>query len=50
MTDVWICCAVALGVLLVGFVGVMCWPSRIPKGCSVEEILERIQDEQDEEV
>ncbi|NKY86810.1 hypothetical protein [Nocardia veterana] len=50
MTDVWIFCTVAVGVLLVVFVGVLCRPSRIPKGRSVEEIRQRIEDEEDGEV
>lgn len=49
-TDMWVFCAVALGALLAVFVVVWCWPSRIPKGRTVEEIRQRIEDEEDDEL
>ncbi len=48
VTGFWTFCAVTAGVLLVVFLGVWCWPTRIPKGRSVDEICQRIEDEEDD--
>ncbi|WP_156055892.1 hypothetical protein [Nocardia sp. NRRL WC-3656] len=50
MTGVWIFGAVTAGVLLTVLFGVWCWPSCIPKGRSVDEIRQRIEDEENDEL
>lgn len=44
--DAWIFCAVAAGALVVTFVGAWCWPFRISKGRSVDEVRQHIEDEE----
>lgn len=46
MIDAWIFCAVAAGALVVTFVGAWCWPFRISKGRSVDEVRQHIEDEE----
>ncbi|WP_157126009.1 hypothetical protein [Nocardia mikamii] len=48
MSDIWVFGATALGALVIVSVTVWCWPARIPKGRSVDEIRRRIEDEDDE--
>ena len=38
-----------LGVLAIVVAALWCWPSRIPKGRSVAEIRQRVEDEEDSE-
>ncbi|NKY48268.1 hypothetical protein [Nocardia cerradoensis] len=47
MSDIWVFGATALGVLMIVSVAVWCWPTRIPRGRSVDEIRQRIEDEDD---
>jgi hypothetical protein len=47
MSDIRIFGAIVLGVLVSVAGMVWCWPSRIPKGRSVDEIRQRIEDEED---
>ncbi len=49
MSGVWVLAVTAVVVLLTVVVVVWCWPSRIPKGRSVDEIRQRIEDEEDTE-
>lgn len=46
MSGVWVFAVTAVVVLLTVVVVVWCWPSRIPKGQSVDEIRQRIEDEE----
>jgi len=50
VSDIWVFGATVLGVLAIVGAAVWCWPSRIPKGRSAEEIRQRIEDEEDGEV
>lgn len=48
MSEIWIFGATVLGVLVIVAGAAWCWPSRIPKGRSVDEIRQRIEDEEDQ--
>ncbi|NKY87202.1 hypothetical protein [Nocardia veterana] len=46
MSDIWVFGATVLGVLVIVAGAVWCWPTRIPKGRSVDENRQRIEDEE----
>ncbi|WP_157170342.1 hypothetical protein [Nocardia cerradoensis] len=49
MSDIWVFGGTVLGILAIVVAALWCWPSRIPKGRSVAEIRQRIDDEEDNE-
>ncbi|WP_156511272.1 hypothetical protein [Nocardia nova] len=49
MSDIWVSGVTTVIVLLVVIAVVWWWPDRIPRGRSVDEIRQRIEDEEDSE-
>ncbi|WP_157163508.1 hypothetical protein [Nocardia aobensis] len=50
MSGFWVFVVTAVVVLLTIVVVAWCWPNRNPKGPSVDEIRQRIEDEEDTEL
>ncbi|MFF0496411.1 hypothetical protein ACFYU5_08415 [Nocardia aobensis] len=50
MIGLWVLVVTAVVVLLTIVLVAWCWPNRIPKGWSVDEIRRRIEDEEDTEL